>query len=214
MRNNEMSKSYTNKETAIFEAVAQLLSDGKNSHELKVSDIAREAGIGKGTVYEYFPCKNDLLKRSISYLLLKEYSRISKIISNSGSFKDCYMDLLEAYDETIDSKMPNIWALLHSLEFKDFCVFSDNSDSSLEVMFELDIKNNNTILEFGMKEGLINSDTTVEDMGFALAGAVSAYITYSRRGEALIKDKSDERIKEMKDKYKERSWEMLLKILS
>lgn len=45
------------KKAAVFRAVLKLLRQGRPLGDLKVSEIAEAAGIGKGTVYEYFPSR-------------------------------------------------------------------------------------------------------------------------------------------------------------
>ena len=60
-------KEYSEKEKAIFKGIMDLLNQGHRIHELKVSDIAAAAGIGKGTVYEYFSTKEEILRQAVSY---------------------------------------------------------------------------------------------------------------------------------------------------
>lgn len=48
------------KKQAIFRAVLTLLQD-RSPSEITVSEIAKNAGIGKGTVYEYFTSKEELI---------------------------------------------------------------------------------------------------------------------------------------------------------
>jgi AcrR family transcriptional regulator len=48
-----------NKKSLIIEAAARVFANrGYNS--TLIAEIATEAGIGKGTIYEYFPSKEDL----------------------------------------------------------------------------------------------------------------------------------------------------------
>lgn len=47
------------KKAAIFKAAMNMFLE-KGYEETRIIDIAREAGIGKGTVYEYFPSKEEL----------------------------------------------------------------------------------------------------------------------------------------------------------
>ena len=44
--------SLPEKKAAIFHAVFSLVEQGRRLAELKVSEIAEAAGIGKGTIYE------------------------------------------------------------------------------------------------------------------------------------------------------------------
>lgn len=50
-----------NKRDLIMEAAIQVFSQ-KGYHQSKMEEIAAEAGIGKGTIYEYFPSKLHLLQ--------------------------------------------------------------------------------------------------------------------------------------------------------
>ena len=48
------SKTYSPKEIAAFRGLLQLAAGGNCFSNIKVQDIATAAGIGKGTLYEYF----------------------------------------------------------------------------------------------------------------------------------------------------------------
>ena len=47
------------KELAIYQGVLRLLQEGADIHALKASDIAEAAGLGKGTLYNYFSSKEE-----------------------------------------------------------------------------------------------------------------------------------------------------------
>ena len=51
------------REIALYEAALRLIASGVNPAAMKVQQIADEAGIGKGTVYEYFSSKEEILRR-------------------------------------------------------------------------------------------------------------------------------------------------------
>ena len=50
------------RETAVYQAVLRLIGNGADITKLRVQEIAAEAGIGKGTVYEYFSSKEEILR--------------------------------------------------------------------------------------------------------------------------------------------------------
>ena len=66
-KNRELSE----KEILLYQAVNGLLERGESLSELRVADIAKEAGIGKGTVYEYVASKEELLANSFLYQVWK-----------------------------------------------------------------------------------------------------------------------------------------------
>ncbi|MEG1944094.1 MAG: TetR/AcrR family transcriptional regulator [Oscillospiraceae bacterium] len=93
---SEQSKAeYSPKEIAIFEGVLQLVSEGNRLEELKVADIALKAGVGKGTVYEYFDCKEEIIAKAVKYHLDVAVARVEQVIVRS---RDCRTMLFELLD--------------------------------------------------------------------------------------------------------------------
>jgi len=66
------------RETALYEAALRLIAKGGNPAAMKVQQIADEAGIGKGTVYEYFASKDEILQGMALYCFDTEIARIAK----------------------------------------------------------------------------------------------------------------------------------------
>ena len=62
-----MNKENLPKVRAIYQAVFALLEEGADINSLTVSEITRKAGIGKGTAYEYFSDKEEMIGRAICY---------------------------------------------------------------------------------------------------------------------------------------------------
>lgn len=60
-----------NKRDLILDALQELMSDS-SPQAISVSEIAQKAGIGKGSIYYYFPSKNDMLEAVIE----RSYSRV------------------------------------------------------------------------------------------------------------------------------------------
>lgn len=54
-------ESYPPKVKAMYEAVLDLFASGRELSTLKVSEITARAGIGKGTAYEYFSSKEEMI---------------------------------------------------------------------------------------------------------------------------------------------------------
>jgi AcrR family transcriptional regulator len=76
---NQMPRARTpDKEEAILEAAARVFS-GKPFHEVLIDDVATAAGVGKGTIYRYFPTKDDLFFAAI----LHSFDRLSGALAES-----------------------------------------------------------------------------------------------------------------------------------
>ena len=65
------------KKRKILDAALGVFVD-KGFSNVVINDIARSAGIGKGTVYEYFKSKEDLFSELLKYLFAKYQSYVPK----------------------------------------------------------------------------------------------------------------------------------------
>ena len=79
--------AYSPKEIAIFEGLFQLAADGKSFSGIKVQDIATVAGIGKGTVYEYFSSKEEILSGAILFALDHLLVWVEEILKEELTFR-------------------------------------------------------------------------------------------------------------------------------
>lgn len=69
------------KEVAVYEAVLALLRRGSNLSTLTVSQIAAAAGMGKGTLYEYFSSKDEIVEGLIFYCVDNEIDRLETALA-------------------------------------------------------------------------------------------------------------------------------------
>ena len=72
-----MSERNLQRETAIYQAALGLIAQGASPAAMKVQDIAQAAGIGKGTVYEYFSSKEEILQGMALYCFDSEIARFA-----------------------------------------------------------------------------------------------------------------------------------------
>ena len=79
--------SLPEKKAAVFRAVLGLLRQGRPLGDLKVSEIAEAAGIGKGTVYEYFPSREELLRDAMQYSRAQGFGELFAAISGAEGFE-------------------------------------------------------------------------------------------------------------------------------
>ena len=88
--------SLPEKKAAIFHAVFSLVEQGRRLAELKVSEIAEAAGIGKGTIYEYFPSREDLLRDAVLYSRAQGYQELYGRLSAARGFEARWQVVEEA----------------------------------------------------------------------------------------------------------------------
>lgn len=61
------SREFSPKEKAIYQAVIELFREGADLNNLTVAEITGKAGIGKGTAYEYFTDKEEMIAKAVFY---------------------------------------------------------------------------------------------------------------------------------------------------
>ncbi len=96
MRNvSELNDNFGKKEQ-ILEAAIKVFAN-KGFYNAKVEEIAFEAKVGKGTVYEYFKSKQDLFQEMFKYILSLYFERFVAEISKKCTFKEKIAHLLESH---------------------------------------------------------------------------------------------------------------------
>ncbi|MEG0020262.1 MAG: helix-turn-helix domain-containing protein [Oscillospiraceae bacterium] len=93
-------KKYTEKEVAIFKGTLTLASEGKNMHLVTVQDIANASGVGKGTIYDYFSAKEEIIVRTILYAMSLENAKAWEMVEEKLTFKE---KIFAIYDIVLDS---------------------------------------------------------------------------------------------------------------
>ena len=86
---------------AMYRAVWSLIDEGCDIYRLKVSDITERAGIGKGTAYEYFRSKEEILERAVRYDSLLQYRRLCEGLEKQETLKDSVNTVFDWMEENI-----------------------------------------------------------------------------------------------------------------
>ncbi len=109
----ELEKQYPPKVKAMYEAVLELFASGRELGTLKVSEITAKAGIGKGTAYEYFSTKEEMIIGVIRYEASKHIAIIAELIEKGQSFQEIIFQGLDMLEAT--TKKYNGFALLEKI---------------------------------------------------------------------------------------------------
>lgn len=88
-------KEYPPKVIAMNKAVASLWNEGRDLGSLTVSEITSRAGIGKGTAYEYFSSKEEIIATALEYDLKIQLERLLAIEEQATSFRDILEKLMD-----------------------------------------------------------------------------------------------------------------------
>lgn len=175
MRDNKK----TDKVIAIYHAVEDIIAEGVDLATMRVSDIAAKAGIGKGTTYEYFTSKEELVVKAMIYLVDSMTKRILNNMEKKDSFRDKFMLLLEEMEEKVKQRAC-ILKYFHMLGDMNLCepmhdLLLDNDEEA---------KNANPmriiryLLEEGKKEGIIGERYSMSYMETIMFSKIIAFVIY------------------------------------
>lgn len=186
----------TDKIIAIYHAVEDFIAEGADLSSMRVSDIAAKAGIGKGTTYEYFTSKEELVVKAMIYLVDSMTKRILNNMEKKDSFRDKFMLLLEEMEEKVKQRAC-ILKYFHMLSDLNLC---EPMQELLQAENE-EAKRANPmriiryLLEEGKKEGIIGERYSQSYMETILFSKVIAFVVYIDNVFGN-KDCSNENIKE------------------
>ena len=79
----------------MYEAISSLVQEKKDISTLKVQDITSRAGIGKGTAYEYFSSKEEIIVHASLWLCFQQNREMAKELEQFNGFQSKFMFLLE-----------------------------------------------------------------------------------------------------------------------
>ncbi len=88
----------------LFEAVEQLIGEGVDVNSIRVSSITERAGIGKGTAYEYFDSKEEIIACSFLFYLNRLAEHINDVLMKLDSLQEQINYIFDELDKESEKK--------------------------------------------------------------------------------------------------------------
>lgn len=181
----------TGKETAaelpvkviqMYRAVIALIEEGADIAELKVSDITEKAGIGKGTAYDYFDTKEEIIAYALLFFMDNFIGRLEEEIREKASF-------WEKIDLVLDILSAEVGKGACMLRFINLLYEPSQSGQMLRgALQESEALNRcrplvmmKAVLEKGIAEGEIRSDVPLSCLMYSLITRVISYVAFLLR---------------------------------
>lgn len=165
------NRNHSEKEIQIYQALLSLIRRGSPLSAIRVEDIAREAGIGKGTVYEYVKSKRELIREALLFEMERQVSGMAEKISQAVGFYEKFNAAYRYLIQEIRDKL-DIFKTLFSLDWFEELIDSMSSEREqcvrrlYEVMDEL--------IETGVEDGILSRQEDIEYQHFVIAGLYTA----------------------------------------
>ncbi len=153
-------------------ASARSLFSERGFHDTKMEDIAQGAGVGKGTLYEYFKNKQEIFDESCIEHLKIITEDVSRIGGMDISFKEKVIMLFSERSSTIDEvfdKNP----VDYIMSYKNII-----SEKTLITMFSLVSEINSVIIDMiegGKHEGVVKKDIPSDIIACSIVGTMGEY---------------------------------------
>lgn len=166
----------------LYEAVSQLVEEGADPGTLRVSTITDRAGIGKGTAYEYFDSKDEIVIYAVVYQMQTAMVELEKGLLERKTFREQMNYLLDEVSAQ-EGRQNSFLKLIHLL--------TDNSEFSRQVQgimasaahekYRL-IQLFRKLLGAAVERGELRTDLPLDYMVFSMGGRVLAYMVAVSEG--------------------------------
>lgn len=161
---------FNQKRQDILNSAMELFRE-KGFHNTRMEEIALKAGVGKGTLYEYFTSKQEIFDETCIEKVTSIKDAIEKISMKSISFEEMLSEMLvmkkngeKCPEITIEGVMSNKNIISEKVVYAMLNHVSD--------MNEIIIR----IVEKGKREGVVRSDIPSDLIATMIVGTVSEFI--------------------------------------
>lgn len=163
-----MSSLKEQRKIEIIEAAIRVF--GENGyHGGKVGNIAEKAGIGKGTVYEYFRSKEEIFQQMLKYVFETYMEEAKEATLGKDSARDKFMALLNYHLGFVDLHINAI-----EQTFFQFKNISDEIRPYIIGAHEGMVDFLSGIIAKGIKAGEIRADIDKKKAAFMMLGVIAS----------------------------------------
>lgn len=169
----------------LYAAVMELLEEGEEISNLRVSTITERAGIGKGTAYEYFNTKEDIVACALFSSMKIAFEGIIADLQAKDNFPERLEVLLDEVEKTGKNRI---------CFFNFIHMMTDRSEFSLLMQEKMDSEAFEglrprdffrSMIEESMEKGEIKSKTPVPYMVFFLFSQLVGYMMAVTSGHSV-----------------------------
>lgn len=150
-------------------ASARALFREKDFHDTKMEDIALRAGVGKGTLYEYFANKQEIFDETCIECVESIHQKVEEVRNMDASFKDKILMLFKGRKNSFHGEMEKN-PIDSIMSYKNII-----SEKVLKTMFEHISDMNKIIVDIvnqGKDEGVVRNDIPSEMIACFIVGTM------------------------------------------
>lgn len=141
-------------------------------HKAKIEEIAKVAGIGKGTVYEYFSSKNELFEQMVEYIVITYFNMAKEAMEKYRTAREKLLAFAEHHGSFIAHHINMAENILPSSNF-----LSEEIKSRILEMKKSIVSLIDSTLEEGVKTKELRSDLNIKVATLSILGAINQNYT-------------------------------------
>lgn len=173
---NEALDQIPAKVLQMYRAVVRLIAEGAEPAKLRVSTITEEAEIGKGTAYEYFDSKEEIVVCAVAHQMQTMMAALEKELLRRSGFREQLEYLLDEIS-TQEEQNNCFFRLVH--------LMTDNSEFSRQIRQRLEsdvfrqyspVQMFRKVLGEAVERGELRSDLPMDYMVYTLGARILAYM--------------------------------------
>lgn len=168
----DMEQRHHKKEVAVYNGILAMLKSGKNMYSMTVSEIAEAAGMGKGTVYEYFSSKDEILAKSIVYLLGEMLDSLRAAMDAQDSFESKYLAVMDMLETDVSAMTGDLLQVINTQQLHLLMCdgkVAEGLQKTVRGMME-------DLIETADKEGAVLAGNSMSYNMMAVTAAVLGYL--------------------------------------
>lgn len=183
------------KEISIYTAVFELAKLGLDLKTVRVQQIADAAGMGKGTLYEYFSSKDEIIEKTLTYFMHKEIENFLVLLNGDENFEEILRKGLRGMlkGKACYSSFQVLFSSSNRLGPQQFL---EQNRVALAAMMPVVIDILDQLIEIGIEEGKIQRALDRAYQRFVIVGAVSVF---NMSGRLALLSEDEGQLKEVED---------------
>lgn len=162
------------KEIKIYEAVFELAQNGHDLSSVKVQEIANQAKIGKGTLYEYFNSKEEIICKTLYYYLQKQLNEFKAVLVEPLTFDEIVRKGLHAIARTNHRKSAFQVLLSNSQKMQEVQMMLESKETVHGILSLFDELLDLSV-ELAISHGIADQNEDREYLRRVLVGSIAAF---------------------------------------
>lgn len=175
----ENKEALPEKVLLLYNAIGEMLSEGIDLTAVKVSEITERAGIGKGTAYDYFDSKEEMVARALLFYMESTMEYLEKGVWEQTTFTERVSTVFKRMSEIAEKNSGALRLIL---------MLFDNNQIGILIKEELKHRKEEKscepllmtkkMIEKGIQDGEIKAELPMEYMMYMMTSRVMTYMMY------------------------------------